>query len=112
MSSTDKEAFRVVAVEAAMAVLEGRLGVIEGSRRLREFGSYLVQDVVADEDFVVFVAVDSETDALPIGTVRELWNPIDLEREDREIAGAEAMHRESVVAACQSIIERFGKVRF
>ena len=112
MSSTEKEAPRIAALDAATAVLEGSLGVIEGCRRLRELGDDLVPDSRDDTDFVIFIAVDSETDALPTGTARELWDPAALAREDREIQRAEAMYRESVMSACQRVIKRFGKARF
>jgi hypothetical protein len=41
----------------------------------------------------VFVGAFSESDHLPIGAVRELWNPQVLIEKDREIANMEAQWR-------------------
>jgi hypothetical protein len=112
MSSTRREASRIAALETAEAVVSGRLGMIEGCRLLHALGLDLVPDVRSDADFVVFDAVDSETDALPTGSARRYWDPVALRREDREVQRAEAMYRDEVVAACRHLIDRFRDVRF
>jgi hypothetical protein len=61
-------------METAQHMLDGGISYIEGSRlicglleqaRLERY----------DAPFVVFVAVDSETDHLSIGEVRDRWHP-------------------------------------
>ena len=93
-------------VRVADAIIRGDLGLIEGSRRLceirAEHGS--LRD---DADFGVFVAIESETDHLPIGDVRAHWSPDALLVKDREIRAAEEFYRESAIAACRRLIERF-----
>ena len=95
------------AAKSAAAIINGKLGVIEGCRRLADVAHSLVPDWVADEDFVVFGAIASETDALPTGTARQYWSSEALAREDREIARYESIVRERVFAACRNILARF-----
>lgn len=110
MTSTGREESRLAVLEAATAVVEGRLGIIEGCRRLSTLAHALVPDWRVDEDFVVFGAVDSETDALPVGPIRKYWASAALAREDEGIRRAEAMYRDAVISACNNVIERFKNV--
>lgn len=112
MSSTKRESSRIAALEAAEAVLGGRLGVIEGCRRLCALSHDLVPERLVDDDLVVFIAVDSETDALPTGSARQYWDPVALRREDAKIERAEAMYRDEVLAACRNVITRFQDAQF
>jgi hypothetical protein len=61
-----------------------------------------------DSDFLVCVAIDSETDALPIGSVRQYWAPDALAKKDEEIAEAEVWAMKVGEAAFQNIARRFG----
>jgi hypothetical protein len=49
--------------------------------------------------------IDSETDHLPIGAVRELWDPQVLLEKAREIAEMEAHWKDRVVTACKELID-------
>ena len=109
MKSRTNDFARSAAVEAAAAVIAGRLGVIEGCRRLASLSHDLVPDWRLDEDFVVFGAVDSETDSLPTGTARQHWESAALEREDEKIERAEAKYRDAVLSACTNVLARFGE---
>lgn len=87
---------------SANACLAGEIGPIETARALSGFRG---NDEVLDEILLIFVAVDSETDTLPLGNVRQHWNPVALEREDAKIAEAEAWCREMVADACRDLIK-------
>jgi hypothetical protein len=87
------------------AVLAEEIGIIAASRRLTALGLNLFDD--HDEDFITFVAVDSETDHLPINIERKNWDAEALKRKDVEIAAAEALYKDSVTEACRKLIERF-----
>jgi len=50
------------------------------------------------------IAVDSETDHLPVRPVREVWAPAAVAEKNREVAEAEARHRVSVAEACRQIL--------
>lgn len=71
-------------VRLANAIIHGKLGVIEGSRRLCQIRAEH-PSLRDDEGFGLFVAIESETDHLPAGEVRTLWAPDVLIVEDREI---------------------------
>ena len=94
---------KIVAIcEAALAE---EIGTIAASRRLSALGLELFDG--RHEDFIIFDAVDSETDDLPVDTERKNWTAEALERKDVEIAQAEAMYKSDVIAACRRLIERF-----
>ena len=106
-----KESQRRVAIDTATAVINGRVGIVEGSRILSRLSYDLVVDPRADKDFLVFLGVDSETDVLPIGDVRKHWNVLALEREDAKIADADEFFRERVVEACHHLLDRLRDVQ-
>ena len=93
-------------VSLARNILGGELGVVAGARRLcwmyREVGVE-----VNDPDFVFFVAVNSETDHLPLGEVRKLWNPEALRVKDAELAAYEARKRDEAFEICRRLILRY-----
>jgi hypothetical protein len=92
------------AIAIARGVLAGELGVIESCRTLSsarwEFGSDM------KDQFSAFVAIDSETDDLPVGAVRDLWNSDALALKDLEISRYEQLYRTQVLEACSALIER------
>ena len=102
----DSSARRAV-VAAAEAVLGGQLGVIEGARALSSLASRVVDDWAADPEFRVFGVLDTETDHLPVGRVRDRWDPSALVEKDAVVQRIEAANRAEVEAACRRLIERF-----
>jgi hypothetical protein len=91
---------------AANDFLSGRLGVIAVSRKLSHYRSIVEQ---ARPDLAValitFVAVDSETDALPLGPVRQMWHPSTAEIEDQKIKEAQEHYQKYIRDACDEIIQ-------
>ena len=87
--------------DLAQAVLDGRMTVLEGARALVSLAH---TDAVPDlEDRKLIIAVESETDDLPVGEVRTLWATDMLKEKDVEIARAEKLYRDSFLQACQRI---------
>ena len=107
MDSSAEISARAEALQAARGISEGRIGIIEGCRRLSSLAHQVVPDWTLDEDFRVFGAVSSETDCLPTGSARRYWENSALEREDQKISAAEALYREAVLSACRNVIARF-----
>lgn len=106
--TTDAEAHdRAKVVEAAQAILDGTSGIIEGARRLNALRAAMGIHHL-DEDFVGFVAIDSETDTLPIGEVRKRWNKEALIQKDREVEEGERLYRDGALEGCRRLIARFG----
>jgi hypothetical protein len=87
--------------EVAEAVLDGRTTILEAARELFPLAH---TDAIADEeDRILIIAVDSETDDLPIGEVRKLWAPEALQAKETEIVRAEALWRIQFLDACKRI---------
>jgi hypothetical protein len=92
------------AVDLAQRILVREVGVIAGCREMtmiRNRGR-LHDDRLLDP----FAGVDSETEALPVGPVRELWSEDALREADLKIAQAEAAYRDFVEMACRALIGR------
>jgi len=91
------------AKEIATAVLDGRTTVLEAVRELHPLAH---TDAIADEeDRTLVIAIESETDDLPIGEVRKLWAPYALEAKDAEIVRAEELCKAQFLEACKRIAE-------
>jgi len=100
------ESCRLAIIETASEMLDGRMGFLLGSRALWRLLCELGCDA-ADADVRIFMAIDSETDALPLGEVRQHWDQAALERLEPEIREAERWAREAGESACISLIQRF-----
>ena len=93
-------------VETAQAMLNGDIDYLIGARRLASLRhDASVKD--DDEDFTVFVAIASETDDFPLGSVRARWDRQALDRLQPEIDAAEAWARKRAELVCQNLIKRF-----
>jgi hypothetical protein len=100
----NSDAARLRANEVAQAALSGRMGMLEACRELGRRGH--TRGVMSEEIHNVFVGADSETDHLPMGPVRELWDPQVLLEKDREIARMEAHWKDRVLAACKKLVDQ------
>ena len=100
---------KIIAICEAM--LNEEIGVIAGSRILCSLEHELFHREVGwfqnEEDFIPFVAINSETDHLPVDYERKNWSVEALQRKDKEIEKAEASHKEDAFEACRKLIERF-----
>jgi hypothetical protein len=56
---------------------------------------------------MLFVAIASETDHLPVGEVRKQYSPDALRKADAEIAEAEKLYRAQAKVVCEKLIARF-----
>lgn len=89
----------------ALDLLEGRLGVIETARVMLPLAYWT--KVQNEPEFLLFCAIASETDDLPVGDVRAHWAADALEREDVRIEAAEKLWREQALSAAEKLIERY-----
>ena len=86
----------------AQSVLDGRTTMLEAAR---ELVSLAHTDAIADvEDRKFIIAVESETDHLPVGEVRKLWAAYALKEKDVEIARAEEFYRTHFLETCRRIV--------
>jgi hypothetical protein len=86
----------------AKQLLAGQSGVIATARALAPFRHS--SDSELSKILLTFTAIDSETDTLPLGNLRNSWSPEALEGKDREIAEAEDFYRSSAVDAATLIV--------
>jgi len=97
------------AVSIARSALSRQLGILEAVRALTPY-THSVPELFA-EDANTFIGIDSETDDLPIGRLRERWHPDFLPEKDVEIARCEHLWRDRVLGACERIVVRGGAVQ-
>ncbi len=95
------------AMSIARNVLAGVGDAILASRELRalRFSLGVGED---DPDFTVFVAIDSETDSLPIGPDRALWSTEALARLENEVIEARRWANTQGRQAFENVLRRFG----
>jgi hypothetical protein len=89
---------RQQALETARSVIAGDLSILAGARILGSCSS--------DADFALLGMIDSDTDHLPVGRERALWNPEILVEKDNEVTHWEELNRSTVLQACKNIIEK------
>ena len=75
------------AVQIARSVLSGQLTAIEACWLLCPM-VHRAPAIVTEADYKLIIAVESETDDLPIGRLRELWHPDSLEERTKRLPGA------------------------
>ena len=91
----------------AQLLRDKKINVVEGAMKLNAL-RHEVSQKDFDEDFMLFVAISSETDHLPVGHVREQYSSAALQKADAEIHDADKFYRSQVVVACEKLIARFG----
>jgi hypothetical protein len=108
MSSDESEMMRarLAIFEAAEDMLAGRLSYIEGARKVHSARFSWGLDEL-DADVRCFVGIDSETEALPFGKMREYWQAAALEALQPEIDRKEAWARKLAERHCRNLIRRF-----
>jgi hypothetical protein len=87
--------------DVALSVLDGRTTVLEAARALISLAHTDAIADVADRRFII--AIESETDHLPVGEVRKLWAPDALREKDVEIARAEELYSADFSETCRRI---------
>ncbi len=98
-TDTKKELIRI-----AQELLEGKLHIISGCRIIT--GLSCDTNDPDDDIYIPFRAVDSETDHLPMGSVRELCEPDYLVRVDKEINRYVALENEDIQKSCIELIKK------
>jgi len=89
--------------DIAKRFLAGEIGVIEAARQFRPFHA-VVEPMVA-RALSVFIGIDSETDALPIGDLRGQWSAKALRVEDEKITRAEREYGARGRAAAAHLVD-------
>lgn len=87
-------------------MLIGNFCFLEGAQKIADLRHEAAVEEF-DHDFMVFVAIASEADYLPIGKIRANWQVESLERHQPEIDSVTKWAREIGEPACRSILARF-----
>ena len=90
----------------AQLVRDGEMSVVEGAWKLSAL-RHEVSRKDFDDDFMLFVAIASETDHLPVGEVRKQYSQDALRKADKEIEEVGKFYRAQVNATCEKLIARF-----
>ena len=107
---TNEEQWDVLRAEvtrAASGLLDGSIDLITGVRRLASLSHKIHAD--KDPDFITFIGIDSETDAFPLGTVRQHWNPEALAKYDLERERAAQHYRPHALASARRLITKYAQ---
>jgi hypothetical protein len=107
MSSEAERIARREIAKVARAAVTGNLSPLEAVRKICAL-RFMLGDPNS-EIFHVFMAIDSETDTLPLGDVRELWSPTALEKKDREMTAYFEWAKDDLAKGCQRLIDEFSK---
>jgi hypothetical protein len=99
---------RAEVVYVSKEIIDNKIGIIEGVRKLSKLHHIVSKDAF-DPDFIIFTAIDSETDGLPVGAVREHWSLSALEIKKKEVKKAEHLYKEQVIKACKNLISKYNK---
>lgn len=94
-------------VSLAQAMLNGKLPFLEGAVQVLAIKSRLSGVADRDSDFDAFVAIQSETDHLPLEAQRPLWSPTALAELEPELRRAEEWAKSFAPSACWNLIARF-----
>ena len=92
-----------MAKKIAQDVLDGRTSVLEAVRALVSLAHTSAVADVEDREFII--GIESETDHLPVGEVRELWASSALQEKDVEIARAEEFYKDEFLKTCRRIVQ-------
>ncbi|MGE0008781.1 MAG: GNAT family N-acetyltransferase [Parvibaculaceae bacterium] len=98
-----REQSRKRIIATAKQMLAGKCSFIDGSRVISDLLSPAGIDRLA-KPFVVFVAIESQTDHIPTGSLRDRWHTDALGKLGPEWAEWEAWARQDGEAACNEII--------
>ena len=86
----------------AKGLIDRSLGIIAAARKLRCFEDGVEPEIAGLLRF--FVGIHSETDALPLGEERALWNAEALAKEDLKIDAAERLRRDRATIAATRLV--------
>ena len=107
MDGSDKlDRARDAIVQAAEALLAGRIGVIEASRTIA-WNAHIIDPKMDDDDLLGFIGIESQTDHLLVGPLLEEWHPSVREQKRAEVGDAEAFHRNDAFHAARALVERY-----
>ncbi len=92
------------AITVAKDILQGNVDAIDGCCELARLRHDL--DMSSDSSFLVFAAIDSDTDEWPSSTARRHYSKDALTKINTKIQGYFEQVKPEMLKACQEIIEK------
>jgi hypothetical protein len=93
----------MAALKSAKAVLSDEIGAIEACWVLSSF-ALTHEALLSKGDRNLFVGVQSETDALPVGSLKDNWHPDFLPAKLEQLERYEAAVSSDVKDACRRLV--------
>lgn len=93
-------------VDLATSLLNDKVSFLEGIRALNSI-RHQVSDQEFDDDFMLFVEIDSDTDHLPSLDMRANCSVSWLMKSDQEVLKLKELYNKQLKAACNKLILRF-----
>lgn len=106
LSETEFAAAGAEVVRTANAIAAREISFIEGIRNLRSL-AHSASHIDHDPDFMLFAAIDSQSDHIPSAAARSMCSDSWLAECDQEAKRLEDFYETEVKAACNRLIERF-----
>lgn len=97
-------------IELTQKIYKNQINIIQGCREVVKFLAWHEELIDHnDELFLIFRAIDSDTDDYPIlESERRLWNQEALKKLDLEVNKYIDSVKPSVYKKCQEIIDKYG----
>ena len=92
-----------------MTAARREVGLAEGCRRVMDLRDSLSKADFEDDDVVTLAGVGYELDDVPLGAVRERWDPGALAELDARVAAYLEPVIEKLLLACQRLVARWGE---
>jgi hypothetical protein len=102
----DADQAKAEVVRIARGILDGEMELVPACRAVH--WPLALLGLHMDDDFRVFIGVDSESLDFPVGDERRHWHPDALRKLDPNLRAFETHHRPHVEDACRKLIARLG----
>jgi hypothetical protein len=101
----DQESARAILL-TAQSMLDGRTPLLEGVRKICKLRGDIDEAIPG---LSVLVAVDSETDHLPVGSARALCSEDYIKAADEELQSYLSTNSSNILSACEDIVSELKK---
>jgi len=107
MTDARAEAARLQIADIARSMLAGEISFMEGARSISAI-RFMAQ-IENDPDILPLVSIDTKSDTVPLGKIRNLWNRNALVELQSEIDRKESWARDFGRPHCENLVRRFGE---
>ncbi len=95
-------------IDLCHSVISGQTSIIEGARSILAYREDMGEG--DNKGWNIFVVVESDSDHLPVGEIRQHWAEDALRAKDIEIKNFESFYRKPMIEACYAISTEYKNV--